>query len=40
MENLFIHVIFDIANTTNPIYTYQKDGKLFKIKNMKGYVLW
>ena len=27
MESLFIHVIFDIANTTNPIYIHQKDRK-------------
>ena len=30
MESLFICVIFDIANTTNPIYIHQKDGKLKK----------
>ena len=30
MESLFIHVIFDIANATNPIYIHQKDGKLNK----------
>ena len=30
MESLFICVIYDIANTTNPIYIHQKDRKLNK----------